>query len=435
MSGLSGRLLRVAASRTLSFVLIGTWAGLLAMWVIPFQFTGLPEAQLASIAGAWWPLRIVYAALGVTTLACVIVRAQVDVRRARRPVRVVGDAAATLTPTLSLPALDIEAAQARLADGGWSTSREGDTLAAWRWRGSLLGGSAFHLGIIVFAIAIALAPVMSEATDFRLIETEQVGMGDSAESGARLRQLVADATLEDVEPRYFRDVLLFERLDATWVRADGRSETFSLASPLWLDPVTTVSIQDFGLAPRFVVRSGGEVVQDTIAAMSIFPPGAEDDTNLPNADLIVSATAFTDYGVVDGRDVSLSYNVGSPRLRVAVSRATDPARVVARGLLAPGESLMIDDLSGSPYELVFKELLQYGSFRVARSFAVPLLVAGGLLMVIGMGMRFMRPRAELIIWNDGAGVSVACRTDRVGISPRDVAARALGVDKDGDRWT
>jgi len=432
VSGLLRRLVRLAASRMLSFVLLGAWAGLLAMWVIPFQISGLAEGQVSSIASSWWPLRLVYVALAVATLACVFARASVDVRRALAEVRMVRDPS-TLLPTVSSPTLDLDAAHVRLTSSGWGTKREGDVLAAWRWRASLLGGSAFHLGIVVFVLAVALAPLLSDSTDFRLIETEQVGASLDGTIDP-LRQIVADATLEDVVPRYFGDVLLFERLDATWKRADGRSETFSLASPLWVDPITTVSIQDFGLAPRLVVRSGAEVVQDTTAAMSIFPPGAEDAMTLTNADLVVTVAAFTDYGVVDGRDVSMSYNIGSPRLRVAVSQGTDPGRVVARGLLAPGESLTIPRSSGAPYELVFEELLQYGTFRVARSFAVPLLVLGGLLMIAGMGMRVFRPRTEMVIWAHDGVVSVTCRTDRVGLSPEGIVRRALGVGEDGDRW-
>lgn len=427
-TGVVGRTLRALSSRRLSFVLIAIWAGLLAMWLVPFQVAGISEQQVANIAGTWLPFRLTYAAVAAVTLACTLVRVTTDYRRATAVPRVPDDAPDALTPTLVLPEADVARATGSLRANGWSVSARDTVAVAWRARGSALGGSAFHLGIIVFLAALAAFPALSSQTEFRLIEGETVGQGAQlTPAQARLRSLVADARLTSVQPAYFRDVLLFERLIATWQRADRGRQSFSLSQPLWLDPVTTVSIQDFGLAPRLIVRREGAVVQDSVVAMSIFPPGAEDDAVLEAANLRVSATAFPDHGVVDGEDVSLTYNVRDPRLRVAVSAVDEPQRVLGRALLAPGESVRFVSGTADDTELEFVSMARYGSFRIARSFAIPLLIAGAVLMAGGLALRLLRPRAEMVLWDSPAGLSVAARVDRVGLSAERLAAHALGT--------
>lgn len=395
------------------------------MWVVPFQATGLGEDQVAAIATTWLPFRIVHWLVMLTTIACVIVRASTDLRRARAVPRVRSDVS-HLTPTVQGLPLQVPVAAGRLTQRGWQTRIDGSVLVAWRRRASLLGGSAFHVGIVLFVLAVGLFPYLSSTEEFRLIEGEQVGLDPRVPADQpSLRAAIEDRTLVQVAPSYFEDVLLFEKLDATWKRVDGREETFSLASPYWIDPVTTVSIQDFGLAPRFVVRSSADVIQDTTVAMSIFPPGAEDTIDLTTALLSVTAAAFPDHGVVNGQDVSLSYNVSNPKLRIAVHALDDPERVIGRALLAPGESLSIDHPSGALYEVEFAALQRYGSFRVARSWAMPLLLVGGVLMVVGMGVRIWRPRLELIAWDTADGLSVAVRADKVGVAAERVIAEML----------
>lgn len=421
------KVLRALSSRRLSFALLAAWCGLLAIWVIPFMATGLAEDRISSIATSWLPFRIVYVSVVITTIACMNVRMTADIRRAKAVVKIPDSPGRHLAPDLTAQPITIPEAKERLESHGWTVAASRDSLAARRGRLSLLGGSVFHLGIVLFIAAVALYPALSSSADFRLIEGESVGMGQPDSEDAALRSVVADATLIEVAPRYFRDVLLFERLDATWDRADGRRQTFSLASPLWVDPITTVSIQDYGLAPRFVVRDLTGVVQDTTVAMSIFPPGNEDTVGLDAAGLDVTASAFPDYGVVDGRDVSLSYNIKSPRLRVSVSSQSDPTSVIGRGLLAPGESLVLQNETGGSYTLVFEELKTYGSFRIARSWAMLLLVVAGVSMVAGMGVRIWRPRIEIVAWTTEEGLSLAIRADKVGVPASRVVADALAT--------
>lgn len=396
------------ASRTLSFWVMGAWIALAVVWLIPFQLTGQPDATLEGIATRWLPFRIVYAELLVTTLVCALARLRKDVRRAR-------SSASLERPLPERPAARVsgtlDATAEALTALGFRVRHGDDRVLGVRRPWSLVGGALFHLGLPLLAAGLLVHAVTAGSLNFRLIEGQRTDPMLAKASGTGswrpLRSSAASLTLESVQPEYFGDVLLFSRLEARFRGRDGSAHDLSLASPMWLDPFTMISIQDFGVAPRFqVLGPGGTVAEDVVTDMSIFPPGNQDSAQLPLTGYLVTLKLYPDHGVVAGRDVSLSYNLRAPRMLMGVER-TEPAGVlIDRRLVAPGEPIA----DGSRAVLV-KELRRYGEFRVWRSYGMPIVLLAGLLLTAGLAVRFLIPREDVVAWEDAGGIALMARVD------------------------
>lgn len=280
---------------------------------------------------------------------------------------------------------------------------------------SVLAGSVFHLGIPVLALGLLLHGATFGSTHFRVIEGQSTDDALVRAQGTgrwqALPATVSSMTLESVEPAYFRDVLLFERLDAA-LRDDrtGSTKRFSLASPAWLDPFTMVSIQDFGIAPHLrVYDAKGEAEEDVVLDMAIFPPGEQDTADLPLSGYRATIVLYPDYGQVGGRDVSLSYNVRNPKMLVGLEQANRPGMVITRRLVSVGERI-------PGYQRAFEvvELRYYGELRVWRSYGWPLVVLAALMLVGGLVGRILLPREDMVIWALPGGLGMSARVDGRG---------------------
>jgi hypothetical protein len=399
-------------------VALASLAVLIVMWLLPFQVTGLPEDSVSAIANRWWPFRAAYGLVLTTTLLCTIARIQRDWVRATRW-RELARTVRRRRPIASV-AGDMTAAADSLSAAGFQVHGDEGVVVAVRRPWAVLGGSVMHLSIVGLAVGLAIHAATYSTTTFRLIEGESMaaaqGQGLPAEERA-LRRSVSDATLRSIEPSYFRDVLLFSRLDATWSRADGRVERFSLANPVWADPFTHVSVQDFGFAPHFVTRNAsGATIDDAIPAMNVFPPGTQDEVDLRFSKLRVNAIVLPDYGVKGGRDVSLSYNLRNPRVVLTVSSVDPPKAVIARGVVRVGVPLRVQPSPGVDRTLTVTEIRRYGTFRISRSYGMPVLVLFGLLLVVGLGVRILGRRVDVVLWEEGGAVVCDAHLDMEGRS-------------------
>lgn len=398
------------ASRVVSFWVIGAWIALALVWLVPFQFTGQPEATLEGIGNDWLPFRTVHAALALTALACGLVRLSRDLRRVRRdpPLdRPVPDAPAARCDGELEDALDV------LTGAGFDAALGPDRVVAVHRRWALLGGSLFHLAIPLLAAGLALHAATYGSMQMRLIEGQgtdvvaaSIGSGEGRWEGLRSR--IASLTLERVEPVFYRDILLFEQLEATVVhdRSDRRRE-FSLSSPLWLDPFTMLSIQDFGYAPHIqLLTPGGEVAEEVIASAAVFPPGSQDKVSLPANGYTVSMVVFPDHGVVGGRDVSMSYNLRDPRVLLGIERTFPSGDLEARRLVALGEKVR-----AVGFDVVIKDIRRFGVFRVWRSYGWPLIALSAVMMLAGLTARILFPCREVAVWRIDGGLGMVVRVD------------------------
>lgn len=413
--GIRGRVTaayRLLGSRRLSFWILGAGAALLLVWILPFELTGQPEATVESIGSAWAPMRAVYGAVAVATLACTVPRLLRDLARARRW----RSGRARLSDDAPILKVALDEAERELSKAGYRTFQEPATVRAVKNAFAPLGGSIAHLALLALAAGLLVNAAAVTNTTTRVTEgqvfTDGALKGDSIDEAVNRR--LEGIRLERITPGYFRDMLLFERLDAT-VLESGRVNTFSLAQPMWLDPITHLSVQDFGFAPRFRVDQRGRTIQDSTIAMSIFPPGSEDSAHLQSTGWTVSAVAYPDYARRGGRDVTMSYNLRNPRLLVSLA---DPSgEVLARRLIAPGESLAS---RGTTVTLV--GVSRYGTFRLTRSAGLPIIVLALVGLVGGLTWRLLLRRHDVIVWQSGGVVRYDAWLDMEG---RTAGRRAL----------
>lgn len=428
---------KVLASRAVSLWVMGALVGLIAVWLVPFQLTGQPETTLAGIGNDWLPLRVAYAALVVTSFACGSVRLRRDLRRMCAPLPVErplpSEARHVIKGTLA-------AAREVLGKAGFEMAGGPDRVVAIQRRWSLIGGATFHLCVSFLAVGIALHGATYGSIELRLAEGQSTDLViDTVERGdgdwEGLPSAVASLTLEEVETSFYRDVLLFDTLDATFLdERTGRRSTMSLSSPMWLDPFTTMSIQDFGLAPHIqLVEPDGGVVEEVVAVAAVFPPGGQDRVRLPFNGYTVSMIVYPDHGVVGGRDVSLSYNLDNPRILVGVEQDYPPGMMRVRRLVSLDETV-----PGTDLQVKVKDLRRFGELRVWRSYGWPLLVLSSLVMLAGLTSRTLFPCREIVLWPLGDGLGVAARVDgRPGPHGgdgfvEDLAERIAGRSESGD---
>lgn len=419
-------LLRQLRSRRFSGWLIGAWVALVLVWLVPFQVTGQPDETINEIATRWWPMVAVQVLLLAATILCTFDRAQRDLRRARRW----GTMPRRLIAPIGVDVASLDDAASLLQSSGLSVVATENRVIGVRWPWAALGGSVFHLALALIAVGFLLDANLASSVTFRLTETQAVGQSLVPESAlaADVLGTVGHWTLSSVEPEYYRDVLLFTRLDAAFDDGSGRMREMALSHPIWLDLSRTLTIQDYGFALRVVADSAdGIQVSDSVAAMDIFPPGKEDSIDVPGTQIRLHVVLYPDHGVVDGRDVSLSYALRNPKLLVTAERTTSDREVLARALVAPGQPIE------TPYgTFTLAEVKRFGSFKVNSTPGLWVLVVGWVLASGGLAVRLFARRLDVVVEQTGEGfvmdawLDTANRTEALRL-----ASAALGQEGDG----
>lgn len=398
--GLLDRLVRFLRSRRFSGWVIGSWIALLLVWLVPFQVTGQPDETIDAIATEWWPMVAVQVALLLSTLLCTVVRARRDISRALHwdtiPRRV------RSREWVEVSTLD--EAEERLRRAGMKTTRQGEMVLGVRHPWSSLGGSAFHIALLLLALGLVVESAAAESTTFRLTETQVIGQAIKVDTAlaADVARTVGHWRLESVAPEYYRDVLLFTRLDADFDDGSGRQRHLSLSDPLWIGPWRTLTIQDYGFALRISASSiDGVPVSDSVAALNLFPPGNEDAFDIPGTQLRMHAVLYPEHGVVDGRDVSLGYALRNPKILLTLERATDQREVLERALVSPGEGVT------TAYGAVtISEIKRFGTFKVNSAPGLWILVIGAGVGIGGLAVRLLVRRLDVVVLEDGGRVFV-----------------------------
>lgn len=375
-----------------SFWILVALSLMLAVWVVPFQVTGQPKATVDSIAWGWLPLIALYSLLGIATLVCTYNRFIRDWRRAALDPSVPETPTADAVPVAVVP---LEQVEAHLVSAGYEVHRSGTGLRGVKNKWSPIGGSLFHLALIGFAIAAVVQHKTATLAEVRVTEGQSFTQAAAGEP-AWAQRLVNGLVLKSVTPTYFEDFLLFTKLEAVVAGVDGRPFNTSLSEPRWLDLATHLSIQDYGLAPTVrIADKSGNLVNEATVALNVFPPGAEDSIDFTPYGLRLSVVAFPDYGTVGGRDVSLTYNIANPKFRVVVQSSED-GTLLARELVGIGEPV-----DAGRYRVTFTGINRYGTFKLYRSYAVPVAALAAVLMLFGLILRLFFPRHDVLVWDHG----------------------------------
>jgi len=402
---------RYITSHEGSFWLLGALLALTVVWVIPFQLTGQSESTVKTIATTWWPFVCVYSLIALATVVCTYRRSMRDVRRIRRGPSL---PEAPAPEAVRIDDVSVEEIKGALVAKGLRVHESDTGIVATRARWAPIGGSVFHLGILVFVVGLVVHGLTSQVAFFRVVEGqdmygpfETVVESDDVAIGEALRGY----SLASVTPEYYKDYLLFTRLDVELASLDGSKREMSLSSPLWVDPLTNLSIQDYGFVPLMHIEDPESgMSQDLAVAMDVFPPGSEDYVVLEDVGIRVVARVFPEYGVVHGRDVSLSYNEIDPKVLISIEQIGGrEVELIGRGLVAPGETVTAEDIS-----VTLDGLARSGTFRLKRSYGVPVIVLGALLLVSGLALRVLVRRLDIRVWPVKGGVAIDAFMDMSG---------------------
>jgi hypothetical protein len=366
--------------------------------MVPFQLSGQSDETVRLIGEDWLVARIVYVAVGVSTIVCAWARASRDLRIVQR------QSASSLKPTQDaelLPGCDLDTADQWLAAHGYLVKREAESISAVKHRYSLLGGSLFHVGIVLFGVALAAHLATVDSISLRVTEGQTIGDAASSSGALTVPPSIGHFTLESIKPRYYKDVLLFTRLDARLKAADGSHRDFSLSRPYWINPTTVMTIGDYNLAPHLEITDPNGDKKEIVVAMNLSPPGAEDKAQIPGVQMDASIIAYPDYGVVGGRDVSLSYNIKKPAFMLAIGERGLGGLLVARKLVRLGEPV-----TARGFTVRITRLSRYGTFRITTAPALPFVALSLLMMTVGTAWRFLLRRRTVMVWSEPGGVLV-----------------------------
>lgn len=369
-------------------VLAALYQLLLAIWA-----RSSPPHVVHNIAGLA-PFWIVYAMLLVNTGVC-LWRRLPALRRdlARSPV---------LTGSAPVWTVEIAGGETWIRSAGYAVGElpDGSTWGVKR-RGARLGTYLFHGAFFLVALGFAVNMAgrrdagvwVAVGEEFRGGE-EQVLSGDPAVAAA-----VPPFAVREITPEYWRDELLFTRLEARLELAGGTERVTRINRPLWFGWGTFLRLSGFGLAPRFeVVDREGRVLDSAFVKLNVFPPGQRDHFALTRFPHRVYLQVLPDY--VEGSEppATASLNLRNPAMVVDVYRGS---LLVASGLVRRGQALGFEGL-----ELRFPETRYWGQFSVVRAPGIPLLFAGFLVALVGLAITLRGGRAEVVarVLRDGERV-------------------------------
>lgn len=413
------RAARLLGSWRVAALLVAAWAALVVVWIIPFQFYGLPAPQMRNIVYREGFFRVLYAALTVSTLACMGLRVSHVWRKARRfpdP-----GAVPRVPEDHALVHADISAASDRAAELGFLLPVRTDS---WVWgvrrRWSPLGTWALHGALIVLVITglvAALGPrpftgeaVVSSGETFQSLPEQWVSIEPA---GATPPQLVF--TLKSVEADFYRDLLLFTRLDARVSDAGGRTHDIALAKPWVVDPTTIVAIKDFGYSVDVVTSTEASESPVRTFKLKVFPSEISDsfDVTVGAKKYRVYVRVFGDYVDKAGTPGNRSFNLVNPRMLVSAKEVlTSQVEVerVPERLLAPGDPLIVP---GGQVNIT--GITRHAVLRVTVLPVAPLVCVALVLAVTGAWLRLVSPRKEVALVDKGeAGVAIVIMDDTYG---------------------
>jgi len=193
--------------------------------------------------------------------------------------------------------------------------------------------------------------------------------------------------VERILPEYWRDQLLFTRLEAELELPDARRTT-RINRPLWLGWGTFLRLSGFGYAPRYQLSdTDGRVLDSAFVKLNVFPPGARDYFTIPGYPHRIHVEVLPDFAVDDGQPTTASLDLVNPAVVVDVTRGH---LRVGGGVLRRGESLAFEGRT-----LRFPEIRYWGEFSIIDDAGVPLVLLGYLAGLMGLLLKLSGPRAEI----------------------------------------
>ena len=418
------RLLRALGSRWLSVALMAAIVLGYVVWVVPFQFYGVPAWRVQNIATGFW-FKLAGVMLALNTVACISLQVPRIWRRATRFSLPDAPRARERAKVRLASPLDPAAAAAAVARAlrrhllAVRTREDGLVIAAASGRSSALATVALHVAILLLA-AVPFAAVDSFRGKATLVEGESFDGAQPVswseptrdEVIARVAELPPVVlTLDFVETEFWRDVQLFTKLRARITTGDGSRATIAINEPVSIGGAQ-VAIDGFGYAPefRFVPLDGAE--DGGFVKLKVFPPGAVDEFDLIGTVYRVKVSIFPD-AEIDGREVvNRTLNLRDPAIAVSVEDVAAEGAVgrVYTGIVRPGEPIALP--MGT---LSFPSIRHYAEIRVVRNPAAPVFLGALALAMGAVCTRFVARRREVLVvidaHDEGSVISLGCSAE------------------------
>ncbi|GEM_PF-3630548 len=408
----------VVSSARVAAAVILAWILLLLVWIVPFVFYGIPGSRIQAIINREPFFIVVYVALIISTVACILPRSIRVVRRARR---VVGRDTAPRFPSASTvvaSAPDLARVANAVRRAGFHQAVIGE---GWVWgvrnRWTGLGTLFFHASFLVIACAVGVVAYAGSGFtgEFVLTEGESALVDSDAyitmDGDGAPRQL--DVGAVSIEPHFHEDVLLFTRLEATLETPSGLKRV-SVGNPWHPDILTNVALTDFGWSLQVTGDASAGTTGTSVYDLKVFPSGTKDrfEINLGRDTYFVDVRVFGDYVDRDGQPGSRSFNADNPRVLISVWRAMSNGEdrlLIDNELLAPGDVVELVDAT-----LRIDGVLTHGVFQVTHDPARAVVLFALFLGLLGTVVRLLFPRTELLIWQSDEQTHVHVRSDVYG---------------------
>jgi len=418
MKRLLERALRLLGSWRLATLLVVAWAALVVVWIIPFEFYGLPGAQLKAIVYREFFFRALYAALAVSTIACMALRVTPVLRRmSRRP----SEQAVPKLPSdarVAMGAYESGRAEAVLASMGFRDQVRG---AGWVWgvrnRWSPVGTLLLHAAVLVLMTAGLVAVFGAPQFSGEAVVAPGERFDSKADQWASIDTTGAQPpelafTMRQVNASFYRDILLFTDLEAVLDDESGRPRSMTLASPWVRWPDGLVAIKDFGYSADVVVSTATTTSPVRTYKLKVFPSEITDtfDVKVGLKDYRIYLRVYGDYVDKSGTPGNRSFNLVNPRIVAQAKEVLSSGTEVDRGsevLIAPGEPI---EVPGG--RIVIEQLQRHAVLRITRVPAAPWILLAVVMASVGAWIRLVTPRQEATISStDGAEVSLAVLDD------------------------
>ena len=262
------------------------------------------------------------------------------------------------------------------------------TVVATRGSGGFAGSIVFHLGILVVMVGVAVSARTRVNGEVMLVEGFPLALGPGAVARATREEALlplagTTASIRDFTATYERGFMPVDFAAILEVRRAGEPTRASVVRVN--EGVSTggfqLTLHRYGFAPELAVTAqDGRRLADGVAILRLVPPGTEDGLALEDgSELLLSL--YPEHVDRGGRPATRSMYPIAPVLAV---RHLVRGEEVARGLVARGEAASIGALRVS-----FVGLRYWADFMLGRDAGLWWIAAGGALVAIGLGLRFL----------------------------------------------
>lgn len=286
-----------------------------------------------------------------------------------------------------------EALVSTLRKKGWGILEKGDMIYAKKGENGVWGSIGFHFGMNLALVGILIS--VTTAIDGRLILTEGFPVFVRDISGVKARDLhdlpLREMVLDSFVPVYAEgDFPVEYTCNLLGIGTDGRQRRYVIKvnQPLMLGDYKFI----FGkssFAPRLVLKKDGKIVTDAIVNLLISTPGVADYFYVPGEGLRIKAELFPDYYKEDGEHKTRGRFPHNPVLFVEIEK---DGRMKGRGFLQKGRAEGFEN-----YSIEYTELRYWVQLIVSRDAGVPVIIAGFIIIVLGLSVRFILNERHLWI--------------------------------------